>query len=163
MGETSGAACRLAGFGLPILVSDVGWFSELPSSFASKIPIGEGEVEILAAEIERLCFTPGEAETRAAAARAWGEERHPDLTARAYLKVLEDAASGEASQMLPAWHLPSASHRHTPPQSAPSTRDDVTAASCGPAGGGTRPFIDSEKTIDSLSTVVIVFFTIEQV
>ena len=53
VGETSGAVCRLAGTGLPVVVSDVGWFRELPDSFAAKVPIGAGEVETIAAQYWR--------------------------------------------------------------------------------------------------------------
>lgn len=98
MGETSGAVCRLAGFGLPVLVSDVGWFRELPSSFASKIPVGSGEVERLAEELSR-CGERERASERAAAARAWGEARSPELVARAYAEVLEEAAAGWATPL----------------------------------------------------------------
>ena len=44
MGETSGAVCRLAGFGLPLVVSDTGWFRELPDDFATKVPVDGDEV-----------------------------------------------------------------------------------------------------------------------
>ncbi len=54
VGETSGAVCRLAGCGLPVVVSDVGWFRELPETFASKIPVGEGEAEAIARELDAL-------------------------------------------------------------------------------------------------------------
>lgn len=94
MGETSGAVCRLAGFGLPVIVSDVGWFHELPDAFASKIPVGRGEVERLASALETIAFEPGEAERRAAAARAWAATKKPRDSAAAYAAVLEEAAAG---------------------------------------------------------------------
>ena len=100
MGETSGAVCRLAGFGLPLVVSDIGWFRELPDTFASKIPVGGDEVERLAREISRIAFDPVEARRRGEAAAAWGLARHPDRIAEAYASVLEDAADG--------WTRPSA-------------------------------------------------------
>jgi glycosyltransferase involved in cell wall biosynthesis len=94
MGETSGAVCRLAGFGLPILVSDTGWFRELPDTFAAKIPIGNGEIERLAGEMERLASDPAEAARRSEAAAAWGRARHPDRVAASYADVLRDTAAG---------------------------------------------------------------------
>ncbi len=96
MGETSGAVCRLAGFGLPLVVSDTGWFRELPDTFASKIPVGGDEVTRLAGELSRIAFDPEEAERRGAAAAAWGRARHPDRVAEAYACVLADAAEGRS-------------------------------------------------------------------
>jgi glycosyltransferase involved in cell wall biosynthesis len=94
MGETSGAVCRLAGFGLPLVVSDTGWFRELPDAFASKVPVGGDEVAVLAAEMARLAFDPDRTRARSAAAARWGAERRPDRIADAYTDVLEEAARG---------------------------------------------------------------------
>ena len=94
MGETSHAVCRLAGFGLPLVVSDTGWFRELPDSFADKIPIGGDEVPRLAQVMERLAFEPGRALERGRAASSWGVPRHPDRIAEIYGAVLEEAAEG---------------------------------------------------------------------
>ncbi len=94
MGETSGAVCRLAGFGLPLVVSDTGWFRELPDAFASRVPVGGDEVPRLAAEMERLAFEPERRRERAAAAVRWGEERRPACVAEAYADVLLEAAQG---------------------------------------------------------------------
>ncbi len=96
MGETSGAVCRLAGFGLPLVVSDTGWFRELPDAFASKVPVGGDEVPRLAAEMEALAFDPERTRQRAAAAARWGEERRPARVAEAYADVLREAADGLA-------------------------------------------------------------------
>jgi glycosyltransferase involved in cell wall biosynthesis len=94
MGETSHAVCRLAGFGLPLVVSDTGWFRELPDSFADKIPIGGDEVASLARAMERLAFEPDLARERGLAASAWGVPRRPERIAEAYRAVLEEAAEG---------------------------------------------------------------------
>lgn len=94
MGETSGAVCRLAGFGLPLVVSDTGWFRELPGSFASKVPVGGDEVPRLAAEMEALAFEPERTRGRSEAAARWGEERRPARVADAYAAVLREAADG---------------------------------------------------------------------
>ena len=96
MGETSGAVCRLAGFGLPLVVSDTGWFRELPQAFASRVPVGGDEVPRLAAEMETLAFDPGRTRARSEAAVAWGEARRPDRIAEAYAGVLREAAEGRA-------------------------------------------------------------------
>lgn len=96
MGETSGAVCRLAGLGLPLVVSDTGWFRELPDAFASKVPVGGDEVRLLAAEMSRLASEPGLARKRGEAAAAWGAERRPDRVALAYGGILADVAEGRA-------------------------------------------------------------------
>ena len=44
MGETSGTAIRALSLGKPLVVSDVGWFSELPDDVALKVPVDEDEV-----------------------------------------------------------------------------------------------------------------------
>ena len=92
MGETSGAVCRLAGSGLPLIVSDTGWFRELPDAFAAKVPVGGDEVARLADEMTRLAFEPGAARLRARAASEWGEERRPERVALGYRDVLESVA-----------------------------------------------------------------------
>jgi glycosyltransferase involved in cell wall biosynthesis len=58
MGETSAAAIRALSLGKPLVVSDVGWFSELPDSVAVKVPVGEGEVEQLESALERAATDP---------------------------------------------------------------------------------------------------------
>ena len=79
MGETSGAVCRLAGFGLPLVVSDTGWFRELPDAFASKVPVG-GDEASLAAEMAALARARADAGTSRGRVR-WGEARRPDRVA----------------------------------------------------------------------------------
>ena len=101
MGETSGAVCRLAGSGLPLIVSDTGWFRELPDAFAAKVSVGEDEVARLAEEMTRLAFEPDVARLRAGAASEWGEERRPDQVALGYRDVLESVAGGGVGQARP--------------------------------------------------------------
>ena len=45
MGETSGTAIRALALGKPLVVSDVGWFSELPDDVALKVPVDDDEVD----------------------------------------------------------------------------------------------------------------------
>jgi glycosyltransferase involved in cell wall biosynthesis len=97
MGETSGIGVRALEAGRPQIVSDVGWFSELPDEVALKVPVGDAEVEVLAGHLTRLA---GDAELRGrmgAAARALAEQEH-DLgrVADAYAATLEEAAGGDA-------------------------------------------------------------------
>jgi glycosyltransferase involved in cell wall biosynthesis len=96
MGETSGAVCRLAGFGLPIVVSDVGWFRELPNAFASKVPVGRDEVSTIARALDLLACDEDDRRRRAEAAAEWGRERSPAEIAKRYAEVLYEAAGGRS-------------------------------------------------------------------
>jgi hypothetical protein len=96
MGETSGTAIRALSLGKPLLVSDVGWFSELPDDVALKVAPDRRELEALAEAMATLA----DSATRAAMGRAARElaEREHDLDAVAdrYAAALEEAAGGEA-------------------------------------------------------------------
>ena len=59
MGETSASVIRALAAGRPMIVSDVGWFSELPDSVAAKVPVGPHEVETLAAYLDALASDAG--------------------------------------------------------------------------------------------------------
>ncbi len=97
MGETSGTVVRALSIGRPLVVSDVGWFSELPDAVAVKVAPDEHEVEALARELERLL---GDDQARAAmssAARELALSQHDvGRVADLYVAVLEEAAGGEA-------------------------------------------------------------------
>ena len=43
MGETSGSVIRQLSLGKPVVVSDVGWFAELPDDVALKVPVDDEE------------------------------------------------------------------------------------------------------------------------
>ena len=94
MGETSGAVIRGLGLGKPMLVSDVGWFAELPDGVALKIPVDEYEVATIAAALELAADHAGEL---GRAARDYVRREH-DLgrTVAGYVAALEEAAGGEA-------------------------------------------------------------------
>jgi glycosyltransferase involved in cell wall biosynthesis len=53
-GETSGSVCRAMAAGLPVVVSNVGWFAELPDDCAIKIDAGDAGGEQLRAALARL-------------------------------------------------------------------------------------------------------------
>ena len=52
MGETSGSVIRALSLGKPMLVSDLGWFSELPDDVALKIPVDGYEAPTIAGALE---------------------------------------------------------------------------------------------------------------
>ena len=97
MGETSGTAIRALSLGKPLVVSDLGWFAELPDEVALKVPVGEGEVETLAASLELLRREPARREAMSRAARALAESEHAlPRVAEAYAAAVETAAGGGA-------------------------------------------------------------------
>ncbi|HTO25296.1 MAG TPA: glycosyltransferase family 4 protein, partial [Gaiellaceae bacterium] len=76
MGETSGSAIRTLSLGKPLVVSDVGWFAELPDEVALKVPVGgDAEVDALAAALAALA-DPAVASRMGEAARAYVEREH---------------------------------------------------------------------------------------
>jgi len=54
MGETSGSLCRALAAGKACVVSNVGWFSELPNNCVAKVDVDETEEQVLAAYLRRL-------------------------------------------------------------------------------------------------------------
>jgi glycosyltransferase involved in cell wall biosynthesis len=97
MGETSGTVVRALSAGRPLVVSDVGWFSELPDTVAVKVAPDEREVETLAAELERLLGDGGARAAMSAAARELAATEHAlERVADLYVATLEEAAGGEA-------------------------------------------------------------------
>jgi glycosyltransferase involved in cell wall biosynthesis len=97
MGETSGSVIRSLSLGKPLVVSDVGWFSELPDAVALKVAVDDHEVETLTAALELLVTR---ADVREGMGRAGAELalREHDLrrVAELYAAALEEAAGGPA-------------------------------------------------------------------
>jgi glycosyltransferase involved in cell wall biosynthesis len=97
MGETSGIAIRALSLGKPLVVSDLGWFSELPDEVALKVPVDEHEVDTIAAELELLADEEGRRTEMGLAARAHAEREHGLANvADLYAAALEEAAGGRA-------------------------------------------------------------------
>jgi glycosyltransferase involved in cell wall biosynthesis len=97
MGETSGTAIRALVLGLPLVVSDLGWFGELPDGVALKVPVDEREVEILTAALELLASNAEACRAMSEAGREYVAREH-DLgrVADAYAAALEEAVGGPA-------------------------------------------------------------------
>ena len=95
MGETSGSVIRALSLGKPLVVSDVGWFSELPGDVALKVPVDGREVDTLTSALELLVSRE---DVRTAMGTAAGElarrEHDLDRVADLYLAALEEAAGG---------------------------------------------------------------------
>ena len=125
MGETSGSAIRTLSLGKPLVVSDLGWFGELPDDVAIKVPVGEGEETALAAALERLA-DPATAARMGEAARGYVREEHDvDRVAGLYAAALEQAAGGAAvdAQVLGAVSAAAADTGVEPGLLAPELRE----------------------------------------
>ena len=103
MGETSGSVIRALSLGKPLLVSDVGWFGELPDDVVLKVPVDEHEVRVIEAA---LGVAADHGESLGNAARAYVECEHalPDA-ADAYVRALELAAGGAAVDDAVLWRI----------------------------------------------------------
>jgi glycosyltransferase involved in cell wall biosynthesis len=108
MGETSGSVIRGLSLGKPLIVSDVGWFAELPDDVALKVPVDEYEVATLAAALELVTRCHEELGARA---REYVRREH-DLgrAADAYAKALEESAGGDAVADSVLWEIARAAH-----------------------------------------------------
>src|SRR5436190_12055827 len=95
MGETSGSAIRALSLGRPLVVSELGWFAELPDSVALKVPVDEDEVPALAAALELLASSEPTQLAMSEAALEYVRREH-DLgrVAEQYVAALEEAAGG---------------------------------------------------------------------
>ncbi|MEZ5331484.1 MAG: glycosyltransferase family 4 protein [Thermoanaerobaculia bacterium] len=87
-GETSASLLRILALGRPVLVSDYAQFTDLPEEVAVRVPLGEREVEELAARVGALGRDPERLAAMSVAARRWIAERHaPERAARAVVEA----------------------------------------------------------------------------
>jgi glycosyltransferase involved in cell wall biosynthesis len=97
MGETSGTAIRALCLGKPLVVSDLGWFAELPDEVALKVPVDGDEVETLAAALELLTARPDVRAAMGAAAAGLAHGAHDVArVAEAQVRFFETLAGGGA-------------------------------------------------------------------
>jgi glycosyltransferase involved in cell wall biosynthesis len=97
MGETSGVVIRALALGTATVVSDVGWFSELPDYVVAKVPVGEREQDLLAAVLVKLAEGDELRRSLGARAREYVQREHAlELAADRYAAALEEAAGGRA-------------------------------------------------------------------
>ncbi len=91
MGETSAMVVRALSLGKPLVVSDVGWFSELPDEVAVKVPVDDHETEALVDALERLGGDAAYRDQMGKAAADWAQREHDlDRTADLYVAALEE-------------------------------------------------------------------------
>jgi hypothetical protein len=80
-----------------LIVSDVGWFAELPDDVALKVPVDDLEVATLVAALELLGSRPDVRLAMGEAARELARREHDvDLTAERYVAAFEQAVGGSA-------------------------------------------------------------------
>lgn len=97
MGETSGIAIRTLGCGRPLVVSDVGWFSELSDEIAIKVPTGPGETDALADALRLLAGNEPLRTAMGAAAERYAEgELDVERVAELYRRAIVEVAGGGA-------------------------------------------------------------------
>jgi glycosyltransferase involved in cell wall biosynthesis len=100
-GETSASVCEALGAGIACIVSDVGWFSEIPSDCAAKVPVDQAEVEVLTCFLQTLIDDPELREAMAANAGRYVREHHRiEDAARQYVEFITDVRAGSAARKL---------------------------------------------------------------
>jgi len=101
-GETSASLLRILAVGRPVVVSDYADFGDLPDDLALHIPLGEGEMEELAAALARQLSDRAGLDRMGAAARRFVAERHAPERAADELVV----AIGELAELAPLAERP---------------------------------------------------------
>ena len=95
MGETSGSVIRALSLGRPLVVSDLGWFAELPDEVAFKVAVDGDEVPALATALELLAASEATQHAMSDAARAYARREHDaGEVAERYAAALEEASGG---------------------------------------------------------------------
>jgi glycosyltransferase involved in cell wall biosynthesis len=74
VGESSGSMLRALGMGKPVLVSEVGAFREFPEDVCLKVPVGQGEEDLIYEYLNLLCSRPEVRRAIGERARQWVEE-----------------------------------------------------------------------------------------
>ncbi len=94
MGETSGTVLRAMALQRPVVVTDVGWYSELPNDIVLKIAPDHLEIEILAESLHELYSNSNFAATLASNARAFVLKYHdPARIAHEYVDFIDEVIS----------------------------------------------------------------------
>ena len=97
-GETSSTCLRLLGLGRPVVVSDTGWFAEIPDSCCAKVPVDSLEEPTLDAMLEALLARPDLRRALGENASRWARDHHSvEAAVDAYAAVVETVADTRAS------------------------------------------------------------------
>jgi hypothetical protein len=87
-GETSGTLIRLLGLGKPVIVSNLGAFSEIPDGACAKVDLDESEEDVLFAYLQALAADEGLRRAMGENARRHVAPHTPEASARAYADVV---------------------------------------------------------------------------
>ena len=87
-GETSGTLIRLLGLGKPVIVSNLGAFSEIPDGACAKVDLDESEEDLLFAYLQALAADEGLRRAMGENARRHVAPHTPAASARAYAEVV---------------------------------------------------------------------------
>ena len=89
VGETSATALRGLAAGRTVIVSDHGWYAELPDEVCVKVPPNDGDA--LLATMRQLASDPGLREAIGTRAAAYAREEHaPARAAERYVAFIEE-------------------------------------------------------------------------
>ena len=140
VGETSGSLLRALGLGKPVLVSDVGAFSELPDEICLKVAVGPGEEDLIFEYLNLLVSRPDLARALGERARCWVErECNWPLVARRYATFLQAVVEGRQ------WVPPQPAPPPEPPPTVPSPPKSDYVLAWTPAPEA-RQYVETHRT-----------------
>jgi glycosyltransferase involved in cell wall biosynthesis/SAM-dependent methyltransferase len=150
VGESSGTLLRALGMGKPVLVSDVGSFSEYPDDVCLKVPVGSTEEDLIFEYLSLLVSRPELAQEMGARARAWVERECSwrEVAAR-YLEFLEEVVTGRKAPPRPAAvaasvSVPSRNRKGAEtPEYSPAPISDAAREAFGWAAPEARPYVET--------------------
>lgn len=95
-GETSGSVLGILAAGKPVIVSNIGWFSELPNNTCLKVDVDSYEKEVLLECMKLLARDKNLRETIGSNAREYViKEHNPEKIAREYYKFIKGIVEGD--------------------------------------------------------------------
>lgn len=100
-GETSATLCGLLGMGKPVIVSDVGAFSEFPDTCVLKTPVDAGEQAGLTDYFRTLATDAALRRRLARHARAFAQENSWQTAAERYMTVIRHCVTAAQKTGLP--------------------------------------------------------------
>jgi glycosyltransferase involved in cell wall biosynthesis len=101
VGETSGSVCRAMAAGVPVVVSNIGWFAELPDDAVVKIDVGEEADTQLRAYLARLIEDEHLRRRIGENARRHAATEHAiERSAREYLDFIEESITRRVRRRL---------------------------------------------------------------
>jgi glycosyltransferase involved in cell wall biosynthesis len=116
-GETSASLLRILAAGRPAIVSDFAQFAELPDEVALKVPLGDDEVEVLAARLRELLAEREALQRMGRAARRHVAEVHaPERAAAAIAEACTELSDLEPPGYKAPRDLPPTSLTWTAPR-----------------------------------------------